>query len=95
MYNVHEHWLLLYEVVLVDDIIHEKGGQCSFYCRFPLKSRFLKDLDIKKQVVFDTTDPGEGVIVWIEHGWDPWWGPTSDYHATKELDMKSWTTSQS
>ena len=40
-------------------------------------------------------DPGEGVIVWIEHGWDPWWGPTSDYHATKELDMKSWTTSQS
>ena len=37
------------------DIIPEKGGQCSFYCRFPLKSRFLKDLDTKKQVVFDTT----------------------------------------
>ena len=38
------------------DIIPEKGGQCSFYCRFPLKSRFLKDLDTKKQVVFDTTE---------------------------------------
>ena len=26
-----------------------------FFCRFPLKSRFLKNLDTKKQVVFDTT----------------------------------------
>lgn len=24
-----------------DDIKTVKGGQCSFYCRFPLKSRFL------------------------------------------------------
>ena len=38
----------LYNGCLVTDIIHEKGGQCSFYCRFPLKSRFLKDLDTKK-----------------------------------------------
>ena len=43
------------DVCLAIDIIPEKGGQCSFYCRFPLKSRFLKDLDTKKQVVFDTT----------------------------------------
>ena len=32
-----------------------KGGQCSFYCRFPLKTRFMKDLDTKNKVVFDTT----------------------------------------
>ena len=44
-----------WDVGLAIDIIPEKGGQCSFYCRFPLKSRFLKDLDTKKQVVFDTT----------------------------------------
>ncbi|HCG86802.1 MAG TPA: hypothetical protein DEW33_09990, partial [Lachnospiraceae bacterium] len=31
------------------------GGQCSFYCRFPIESRFLKDFRTKKQVVFDTT----------------------------------------
>ena len=43
-------------VVLVDDIIHEKGGQCSFYSKFPLKSRFLLDFATKKQVVFDTTN---------------------------------------
>ena len=49
----------LYNGCLVTDIIHEKGGQCSFYCRFPLKSRFLKDLDTKKQVVFDTTSNNE------------------------------------
>lgn len=36
-------------------IIHEKGGQCSFCCRFPIESRFLKDFGIKKRVVFDTT----------------------------------------
>ena len=47
---------------LVDDIIPEKGGQCSFYCRFLLKSRFLKDLDIKTQVVFDTTEIIKGII---------------------------------
>ena len=37
------------------DIIPEKGGQCSFYSKFPLKSRFLLDFATKKQVVFDTT----------------------------------------
>ena len=37
------------------DIIPEKGGQCSFYCRFPLKLRFLLYFETKKQVVFDTT----------------------------------------
>ena len=41
--------------VVVNYIIHEKGGQCSFYCRFPIESRFLKDFKTKKQVVFDTT----------------------------------------
>ena len=30
----------LYFGCLVTDVIHEKGDQCSFYCRFPLKSRF-------------------------------------------------------
>ena len=56
MYNVHEHWLLSWDVILVDDIIHEKGGQCSFYFRFPLKSRFLLKFSNKKWVVFDTTE---------------------------------------
>ena len=49
--------------ILVEDIIPEKGGQCSFYFRFPLKSRFLKHLDNKKQVVFDTTDKKEQVKI--------------------------------
>lgn len=38
--------------ILVEDIIQEKGGQCSFYFRFPLKSRFLLYFGTKKQVVF-------------------------------------------
>src|SRR5699024_3565436 len=42
-------------VGLAIDIIPEKGGQCSFYCGFPLKSRFLLYFGTKKQVVFDTT----------------------------------------
>ena len=32
-----------------------KGRSMLFFCRFPLKSRFLEGLDTKKQVVFDTT----------------------------------------
>jgi len=36
-------------------LYYKKGGQCSFYCRFPLKSRFLSYFETKKQVVFDTT----------------------------------------
>ena len=32
-----------WDVGLAIDIIPEKGGQCSFYCRFPLKSRFFKE----------------------------------------------------
>jgi len=31
------------------------GGKCSFYLQLPIKSRFLIDLNNKKQVVFDTT----------------------------------------
>ena len=46
----------MYKVGLAIDIIPEKGGQCSFYCRFPLKSRFLLYFETKKQVVFDTTE---------------------------------------
>ena len=41
--------------ILVEDIIPEKGGQCSFYLQLPIKSRFLMDLNNKKEVVFDTT----------------------------------------
>lgn len=36
-------------------LYYKKGGQCSFYCRLLLKSRFLLDLSYKKRVVFDTT----------------------------------------
>ena len=54
----------LYNGCLVTDIIHEKGGQCSFYCRFPLKSRFLLYFETKKQVVFDTTSEFMEVNVW-------------------------------
>ena len=32
------------------------GGKCSFYLQLPIKSRFLIDLNNKKQVVFDTTE---------------------------------------
>ena len=66
MYNVHEHWLLSYKVCLVTDIIPEKGGQCSFYCRFPLNSRFLNHFDNKKRVVFDTTSYIRELKIW-EH----------------------------
>lgn len=40
-------------------------------------------------------DSGEGVIVWLEY--DSFWGETyiSDGHATKNLDMNSWTTDKS
>ena len=40
-------------------------------------------------------DPGEGVIVWLEYGHR--WGHTylKDYHATKELDMRTWDTNKS
>ena len=37
------------------------GGKCSFYLQLPIKSRFLIDLNNKKQVVFDTTQFMEGV----------------------------------
>ena len=40
---------------MVNSLYIKKGGQCSFYCRFPLKSRFLLDLDTKNRVAFDTT----------------------------------------
>jgi len=43
------------DVCLAIDIIPEKGGQCSFYLQLPIKSRFLMDLNNKKEVVFDTT----------------------------------------
>lgn len=47
-----------YYVCLAIDIIHEMGGQCSFYLqnrRLPINTRFLKDFETNKQVVFDTT----------------------------------------
>lgn len=37
-------------------------------------------------------DSGEGVIVWLERDR---WGYISDGHATKNLDMNSWTTDKS
>jgi len=39
------------------------GGKCSFYLQLPIKSRFLIDLNNKKQVVFDTTHRKEEVGV--------------------------------
>ena len=43
------------DVCLAIDIIPEKGGRCSFYLQLPIKSRFLNNLNNKKEVVFDTT----------------------------------------
>ena len=37
--------------ILVEDIIPEKGGQCSFYLQSPINQGFRN----KKQVEFDTT----------------------------------------
>ena len=45
----------LYRVGLAIDIIHEKGGQCSFYLQTSEKSRILKKFKIKNQGSFDTT----------------------------------------
>lgn len=64
MYNVHEHCLLLVDGILVEDIIPEKGGQCSFYLQLPIKSRFLMDLNNKKEVVFDTTNLDKEENLW-------------------------------
>jgi hypothetical protein len=47
------------DVCLAIDIIPEKGGQCSFYLQLPIKSRFLNNLNNKKEVVFDTTQDNE------------------------------------
>ena len=47
---------------MVNSLYFKKGGQCSFYCRFPIKSRFLLNLNNKKQVVFDTTVTLENAI---------------------------------
>ena len=41
------------------------GGKCSFYLQLPIKSRFLIDLNNKKQVVFDTTYIDKEVQDWI------------------------------
>ena len=48
--------ILSYEVGLAIDIIPEKGGHCSFYLQLPIKSRFLTNLNNKKEVGFDTTE---------------------------------------
>ena len=45
----------LYNGCLVTDIIHEKGEVNALLLQISLKSRFLKDLDTKTGVVFDTT----------------------------------------
>ena len=47
---------MLIMVFVVNSLYFKKGGQCSFYCRFPIKSRFIFNLDTKNRVVFDTTD---------------------------------------
>ena len=46
---------MLIMVFVVNSLYFKKGGQCSFYCRFPIKSRFIFNLDTKNRVVFDTT----------------------------------------
>lgn len=51
--------ILSYEVGLAIDIIPEKGGHCSFYLQLPIKSRFLMNLNNKKEVVFDTTNKNQ------------------------------------
>ena len=50
----------LYRVGLAIDIIHEKGGQCSFYLQPSEKSRILKKFKIKNQGSFDTTRTIQG-----------------------------------
>lgn len=41
---------------VVNSLYTKKGGHCSFYCRFLIKSRFLYNFGTKNRVVFDTTD---------------------------------------
>ena len=46
---------MLIMVFVVNSLYFKKGRSCSFYCRFPIKSRFIFNLDTKNRVVFDTT----------------------------------------
>ena len=57
-----------------------------FFCRFPLKSRFLKEFKIKKWVVFDTTDDVKRDI----NGYNRYYDSVVSYGGKKYIICSQW-----